>query len=216
MDIPTCASPESNIQQPEPKTLDLIANSLRSQGYVILPNALPSIQLNALFAHYTSLGQNVFNRAGIGHKQEYQLNRFVRTDEICWLNGEHPTTRAYLDWAETLRLGLNERLYLGLFDYECHYAFYPPGAYYKRHLDAFQGNNLRRVSSILYLNPQWQPGDGGELFLFQPDQRKVLERIQPTYGKLVLFLSEEFPHEVLPSKTRRRSIAGWFRINEHP
>jgi SM-20-related protein len=30
---------------------------------------------------------------------------------------------------------------------------------------------------------------------------------------LVVFLSEEFPHEVLPTATDRYSIAGWFRVN---
>jgi len=27
----------------------------------------------------------------------------------------------------------------------------------------------------------------------------------------VIFLSERFPHEVLPAKKKRHSIAGWFR-----
>jgi SM-20-related protein len=30
---------------------------------------------------------------------------------------------------------------------------------------------------------------------------------------MVLFLSEEIPHEVLPAHTDRASIAGWFRLN---
>lgn len=29
----------------------------------------------------------------------------------------------------------------------------------------------------------------------------------------MLFLSEEFPHEVLPASRERYSIAGWFRVN---
>lgn len=32
-------------------------------------------------------------------------------------------------------------------------------------------------------------------------------------GTLVVFLSEEFEHEVLPAKRDRYSIAGWFRVN---
>lgn len=207
---------QHNILSLAAETLDIVADALFDQGYAIVPNALPAELLDSLFVHFTSLDQDDFNRAGIGREQDYQLNRFVRTDEICWLTGEYPTTRAYLDWAENLRLGLNRRLFLGLFDYECHYAYYSPGAYYKKHLDSFQGNNPRRLSSVLYLNPQWQPGDGGELLLYTPgapDDSRPLQPIAPTYGKLVLFLSEEFPHEVLPSRIKRRSVTGWFRVN---
>jgi len=31
--------------------------------------------------------------------------------------------------------------------------------------------------------------------------------------KMVLFLSEEFPHEVLPAMCSRYSLTAWFRIN---
>ncbi len=37
--------------------------------------------------------------------------------------------------------------------------------------------------------------------------------IPPKSGRLFVFLSEQFPHEVLPTNTERFSIAGWFRIN---
>ena len=32
-------------------------------------------------------------------------------------------------------------------------------------------------------------------------------------GKLVIFMSEQIPHEVLPTRKPRASIAGWFRCN---
>src|SRR5690554_1726629 len=68
-----------------------------------------------------------------------------------------------------LRLILNRTLLLGLDNYETHYALYPPGAGYSRHLDRFKDNPLRTVSVVLYLNSQWQPGDGGELRLHLPE-----------------------------------------------
>ncbi len=37
--------------------------------------------------------------------------------------------------------------------------------------------------------------------------------IAPKSGRLFVFLSEKFPHKVLPTNTERYSIAGWFRIN---
>jgi SM-20-related protein len=35
----------------------------------------------------------------------------------------------------------------------------------------------------------------------------------PNVGTVVVFLSEEFPHEVLPALRDRYAIAGWFRLN---
>ena len=35
----------------------------------------------------------------------------------------------------------------------------------------------------------------------------------PSFGSVAIFLSEEFPHEVLPATRDRYSIAGWFRVN---
>jgi len=45
------------------------------------------------------------------------------------------------------------------------------------------------------------------------DNEQFLMDVSPKGGRLVLFLSEEFPHEVLPANQERYSIAGWFRVN---
>ena len=37
--------------------------------------------------------------------------------------------------------------------------------------------------------------------------------VTPNFGTIVVFLSEEFPHEVLPALRDRYAIAGWFRLN---
>ena len=63
---------------------------------------------------------------------------------------------------EELRVSLNEKLYLGLFDYECHYAIYGAGAHYEKHLDALAGQKNRLLSTVVYLNSQWAAADGGE------------------------------------------------------
>jgi len=38
-------------------------------------------------------------------------------------------------------------------------------------------------------------------------------KVVPLFGTIVVFLSEEFPHEVLPARRDRFSVAGWFRVN---
>lgn len=192
---------------------DSIAAALEKNGYIVIANALPPEHIDSLFLHLKSIDQQGFKAAGIGREQNFQLNRFVRTDEIAWVENEDPGLSGYLHWMETLRLQLNRQLFLGLFDFECHFAHYSTGAYYKRHVDAFKGNSARKVSTILYLNPNWNTSDGGELVVYSPDGEQVLEKISPEYGKLVLFLSEVFPHEVLPAKTDRYSLTGWYRIN---
>lgn len=191
-----------------------IADGLRNNGYIVMPQALPAGLVDELFMYFRDLDAEQFRRAGVGKEDNYQLNNFIRTDAIAWLDNRSVVSQQYMDWMERLRLELNRRLYLGLFDFECHYAWYTEGAFYKKHHDAFRGQTTRIVSTVLYLNPGWSPEDGGELLLYSPENADtVIERISPQYGKLVLFLSEEFPHEVLPVNRARYSIAGWFRVN---
>ena len=190
-----------------------IVAALRHPGYIILNDIFSVEQLQSLFIDIKKTDSENFHPAGIGRDQEFQLNQFVRRDRICWLDMSHQPTRFYLEWAEQLRQHLNRALFLGLFDYECHYAHYPKGAFYKKHRDAFQGNSNRRLSSVLYLNPAWQPADGGELVLYAADDYTVLDTVLPAFGTMVLFLSEEFPHEVLPTRCSRYSLTGWYRIN---
>lgn len=207
----------SNASQPlaHPAWFDQIAAAIASSGYAILPSALPLPLLDALYILFSSFDETALKTAGTGRDDTYQVNQAIRQDEIFWLEHRFPETVAYQDWAETLRLNLNRRLFLGLFDYECHYAHYPVGAFYRKHIDAFQDSPNRVLSTVLYLNPDWHPGDGGELVLYDESGEKHLEIIAPTYGKLVVFLSQKFPHEVLPAQRSRHSIAGWFRINNN-
>lgn len=194
---------------------DRIADALEERGYVILSGVLPDTLLDGLFMQAQGLGEDDLTRAGIGREQDHHLNRFVRTDRIHWLErGAVPAVDAYLAWMESLRLALNRRLFLGLFDFEAHFARYEQGDYYKRHLDAFKGQTNRVLTAVLYLNPGWGAADGGELLVYpSPDSDQVVERVLPNWGTLVVFLSERFPHEVLPAGRQRHSIAGWFRIN---
>lgn len=191
---------------------DAIAAGLDRHGYAVIDAALPPSLTDALFIHLQSLAKEEFRHAGIGKQQEHQLNSSVRSDAISWLDGSYAASRDYLAWMEQLRLALNRRLFLGLFDFECHYAWYAPGTFYKKHYDAFKGRSNRIVSSVFYLNPSWPLDAGGELVIYDARDRE-LERVMPCYGRMVLFLSERFPHEVLPVQQARYSIAGWYRMN---
>ena len=192
---------------------DAVADAIEARGYIILPSALPPALTDALYLHLQQLDTASFRPAGIGREQDEMKNPFVRNDRICWLKPDAPAVAGYLAWAERLRQAVNQRLFLGLFDYECHFAHYPPGAFYKKHLDAFRGERNRVLTTVYYLNPQWLPADGGQLLLYTPDGSDLLETVQPSYGWMVVFLSERFPHEVVAARRARFSIAGWYRVN---
>ena len=94
-------------------------------------------------------------------------------------------------------------------------ALYPPGSFYRKHLDQFRGVAHRKVSAILYLNPAWSVDDGGELRLYlEPAGEGEYRDIAPLGGTLVCFRSDRFHHEVLPTRRERRSLTGWFRVRE--
>ena len=106
---------------------------------------------------------------------------------------------------EELRLQLNRDALLGLFELELHYAWYPPGAGYARHVDQPHGREQRRVSLVLYLNAHWAPSDGGELRESSPTIGRYRD-IEPVAGRLVLFLTEGREHAVLPTRRDRLSL----------
>lgn len=196
------------------EVFDAIADAVEREGFAHLAAALPAELGAALCQRIRTLDpDDDLSPAGIGREAGHHVNRFVRTDQIRWLGRENGAEAAYLAWMENLRLGLNRRLFLGLFDYECHFAHYRRGDYYKRHSDAFRGETNRVLSTVFYLNPGWMPGDGGELVVYRDDTQEPMCTLAPLYGHLVVFLSEEFPHEVLASRRDRYSIAGWFRVN---
>ncbi|MDH5257838.1 MAG: 2OG-Fe(II) oxygenase [Gammaproteobacteria bacterium] len=190
-----------------------IAENIKSDGYVVIDDALNIDLLNSLFTYLKSINKKSFKQAGIGRDTNFQLNPFVRTDEIIWLD-KNTNTDGYFHWMEDLRLQLNQALFLCLFDYETHFSHYPPGAFYKWHYDGFKQSSNRIISTILYLNPDWQEHDGGELCIYNAENN-LLKKVAPIFGRMVIFLSEEFPHEVLPTKTDRYSLTGWFRVNNN-
>jgi SM-20-related protein len=190
---------------------DEIADALAGQGYIVLQNPLPDDLCNGLLLNLQQQ-DTALNPAGVGRQGDYQRNNTIRGDAIQWLEPGVPAVTEFLCWMDKLREAMNQRLFLGLFDYESHYAVYEPGAFYQKHRDAFRGKPGRKLSSVLYLNPEWDKTQGGELVLYDEAGENELLRLAPEYGRLVLFLSEDFPHEVLPATARRQSIAGWFRI----
>lgn len=190
------------------------AGGLRDHGWWVGEGALDDELVVRLRADLAELMEaDRLHRAGIGREGDFHLDRSIRSDRVFWLDRSRDLQARFLDRMERLRLALNRELFLGLFEFEAHYAHYPPGALYKKHYDSFRGAANRIVSTVAYLTPNWQPGDGGELVIYAEDGEQVLTTVEPRAGHFVMFLSEELPHEVLTSHADRTSIAGWFRLN---
>jgi SM-20-related protein len=190
------------------------AKGLTRADWVCQAGFLAADRVAALRAESESLrAAGAFRAAGIGHYAERRED--VRGDEILWLGEEQPAPEAERLFREefaALRRAINAETFLGLDEFEGHYAAYPAGAAYARHLDRFREENRRVVSLVLYLNQEWGEADGGELCLYAAmDSGAPLARIQPRAGTLVCFLSERVPHEVLASQRTRLSLTGWFR-----
>lgn len=157
-------------------------------------------------------GKGEFKPAAVGAGQGRALRPDVRNDDIYWLDRAPPPVTRALVYFEELRLALNRDLGLGLFSHEIHYAHYAPGAHYARHIDRLEGDPSRIVSTVLYLNKDWAERDGGQLRLhFNGESPPRSIDILPESGRLVIFLSDEFYHEVLPAERERFSLTGWFR-----
>ena len=192
------------------KNYEKIADALVLEGYIIIDNILGSKITRELKKFAES--QTHFKKAGISGAGELHLDSNRRRDSILWLNEDDSVQSDYLDFANGLKNYLNRTLYLGLSYYESHFSVYNEGDFYEKHLDAFRNSKNRVVTTVYYLNDEWNEEDGGELVIYD-EEGAFLKKITPNGNTLVVFLSDKFPHEVLPAKRKRYSIAGWFRVD---
>jgi SM-20-related protein len=184
-----------------------IADAIHAAGYAVVQGFLDKKTVSALAdeCRNADLLASAVGRGGARAERSE-----IRGDRTRWLEVSQASAaqHAYFDQMNALRSGLNRELMLGLDELEAHFAMYIPGTRYARHRDRFRDDDLRVLSSVLYLNEDWHEDDGGALRLYLPDRHLD---IYPSAGKLVLFLSADFEHEVLAAARDRFSIAGWFR-----
>lgn len=88
-------------------------------------------------------------------------------------------------------------------------------ARYIRHVDNEDGCNGRLLTCTFYLNEDWDAEhDGGEIRLFEEDQKQIKVDVAPEMNRLVAFFSDSsVPHEVRRSRRDRCAITTWY-INE--
>ncbi|NUU37975.1 2OG-Fe(II) oxygenase [Pseudomonas sp. C2B4] len=185
---------------------DLAANGW-SQQNIFLPLDLT----RALAAECRKrAGEGELAPAAVGRGPSSEIREGIRGDHIQWIEpGQGEACDNYLQLMDSLREAINRDLFLGLEDFESHFAMYPPGAFYLKHVDRFRDDDRRTVSAVVYLNDAWLPEHGGQLRMYLDEDRQY--DVVPTGGCLVVFLSGDVPHEVLPATRERLSLTGWFR-----
>jgi SM-20-related protein len=196
--------------------LDYISQAIYQNSYVVVDDFVDESYRKDLLKEQTDLlNQGQFKKAAVGKGDQKQVRAEIRSDEVLWMDPTalSPLQVVFWEKIEELKQVLNRRCFLGLKSFEGHFARYPIGSFYKRHVDQFHAVPHRIVTVILYLNDSWTEADGGQLRMYFPqeDGNERIEDVLPVGGRLVVFLSEEIPHEVMPTQKERISITGWLR-----
>ncbi|MCL8008232.1 2OG-Fe(II) oxygenase [Gelidibacter japonicus] len=195
---------------------EMIINDIVSQKYAIVENFFDEKEVQLLRQSLIDKHkEDAFKKAAIGNKLNATIVKTIRGDVILWMDESNANTteKLFFDKINNLVSYLNRTCFLGILHKEFHYALYPKGTFYKRHIDTFQNDDRRKLSFVCYLNESgWLPENGGELVLYLDDNGKEIEKIiYPFPGRVVIFESQIIEHEVKPVKTERLSITGWLK-----
>ncbi|MDC6387962.1 2OG-Fe(II) oxygenase [Maribacter sp. PR1] len=194
----------------------LIADILRD-GYSILDDFFPISTIDGLRSDLLfKYEDDLFKKAAIGNRINEVIKTEVRGDFILWMDEKsvNKTQESFFSRINDLSNYLNKTCFLGILKKEFHYAVYPEGKFYKRHLDTFQNDDCRRLSVVCYLNENdWLPEHGGELVLYLKDEKglEFEKTVFPLPARAVIFESQKIEHEVKPAKRERLSITGWLK-----
>lgn len=193
-----------------------VISDLLAQQYSVVDDFFTDTQIIALrnsLVHKHE--EDAFKKAAIGNKVNENVMKSVRGDFILWLNEAEANAAetSFFDKVNDFIQYMNRTCFMGILHKEFHYALYPEGTFYKRHLDTFQNDDRRKLSIVCYLNEEdWQPEYGGELVIYTEENGAEVEKVfYPFPGRVVIFESQILEHEVKPVKQPRLSITGWLK-----
>lgn len=192
---------------------EAIINDLISKKYSIVNNFFSEEEVTVLREALLLLYQeDVFKKSAIGNFVNEEIDKTIRGDFILWINEDKKGAAETIFFSKVNALVdyLNKTCFLGILQKEFHYAVYPKGTFYKRHLDTFQNDDRRKLSIVCYLNDaHWNADNGGELCLYLHNEDKD---ILPLPGRIVIFESQLIEHEVkIVKASERLSITGWLK-----
>jgi SM-20-related protein len=193
-----------------------VINGLMEQRYSIVDDFFTKEEVaglrTALIRRYD---EDQFKKSAIGNQSNEKIIDAVRGDFILWLDeaNAEDAERNFFNKLSEFTQYLNRTCFMGIAKQEFHYAVYPEGTFYKRHLDTFMNDSSRKLSVVCYLNDEdWKPEYGGELTLYTEENGKQVSKdVYPLQGRLVVFESQVLEHEVKPVNKKRLSITGWLK-----
>ena len=191
-----------------------IIEDLLEQQYSVVDNFFSAEEVFLLRASLLDkYEEDKFKKAAIGNKFEEQIIKSIRGDFVLWIDEKNSNSaeKLFFNKINSLIDYLNKTCFLGILHKEFHYAIYPEGTFYKRHLDTFQNDSRRKLSIVSYLNDEnWLKTNGGELVIYKEDGSE--EVIYPLPGRVVIFESQILEHEVKEVKNSERlSITRWLK-----
>ena len=80
----------------------------------------------------------------------------------------------------------------------------------------------RRLNILIYLNKNWDDNNGGQLELWDKEMKNCVQKILPTFNKMVIFSTTDFSYHGNPNKVNvhdgasRKSIALYYYSNGRP
>lgn len=193
-----------------------VIDDLMAQQYSIVEDFFTPGEVQALRASLIAkYEEDQFKKSAIGNNANEKVIGAIRGDFILWLDADtaNGAESRFFDRLNDFKDYLNRTCFMGINEMEFHYAVYPPGTFYKRHLDTFQNDSRRKLSMVCYLNDEdWKPEYGGELTIYATDNgaEKPIN-VYPVQGRMVVFESQVLEHEVKPVQKERLSITGWLK-----
>lgn len=105
-----------------------LIDAIATHGYYIWDDFLSEEEV----AHLRACIPDNWKKARIGRNEDVTRIESIRSDKIQWLKPDMGEPIAsYLNKMEDIREAVNRHLYLGLFEYESHFAKYEQGDFYK-------------------------------------------------------------------------------------
>jgi len=192
-----------------------IIEDLLNQQFSIIDDFFSEIETTSLRdSLLLKYQEDEFKKAAIGNQFNEQIIKLIRGDFISWIdeNNANEAERLFFRKVDDFIQYMNRTCFLGIQDKEFHYALYPEGTFYKKHLDTFQNDSRRKLSIVCYLNQEdWKEEFGGELVIYKENEEIA---ITPIKGRVVIFESQLLEHEVKPVKKERLSITGWLKTRK--
>jgi len=190
--------------------LDAVADALAGEGWLVIEDFVPEALWRPLAARAVAIDD--YTPAGVGRGDDWRRAAGIRTDRIRWLDAANPDDASWLDAMEQLRLASTARC-----SWVCSSTRPISRAMPREPITAATWMPFAAVAIVwcrrcCTSTTTGGPAGGGELVLYPAECPEGI-LVAPRGGTLAVFLSEEIPHEVLPTRAPRHSIAGWFRRN---